>query len=169
MSAVPLNIDTATIQRLRDALLDAGRAGPGAADSNAGVDHRQQTIDRFSPFAELMFLVAMADGHEDPAELDALRGAMHLLTANQLSDETLTDIYQRCRHDVSELGAQRCLERIGSLLTRDRQDRETAFSLAAAVALADNKLLGEETALMGDVAEYLGVSNSAAKRLLQTI
>ena len=164
-----MNIDTATIQRLRDALLDAGRAEQGDPDINASVDHRQQTIDRFSPFAEIMFLVAMVDGHEDPAELDALRGAMLLLTANQLSDETLTDIYQRCKHDVSELGAQRCLERIGSLLTRDRQDRETAFSLAAAVALADNELHGEEMALMGDVAEYLGISNSAAKRLLQAV
>lgn len=164
-----MNIDTATIQRLRDALLDAGRAEQGIGGNETGVDHRQQTIDRFSPFAEVMFLVAMADGYEDPAELDALRGAMHLLTANQLSDDTLTDIYQRCRHDVSELGAQRCLERIGSRLAGDRLDRETAFSLAAAVALADKQLHGDEMALMGDVAEYLGISNSAAKRLLQAV
>ena len=164
-----MDIDTVTIQRLRDALLDAGSVEQAPCDNEAAVDHRQQTIDRFCPFAEIMFLVAMADGHEDPAELAALRGAMHLLTDNQLNDETLTDIYQRCRHDASEFGVQRCLERIGSQLARDRLDRETAFSLAAAVALADDTLDGTEAALMGDVAEYLGISGSAAKRLLQAI
>ena len=164
-----MNIDTATIQRLRDALLDAGRAEADTDEIDGGPDHRQQTIARFSPFAEIMFLVAMADGREDPAELDALRGAMQLLTANQLSDDALKDIYQSCRHDASELGAERCLERIGSRLARDRMDRETAFSLAAAVALADDQLHGTETALMQDVAEYLGISSSAAKRLLEAI
>lgn len=164
-----MDIDTATIQRLRDALLEAGRVEPGSADGESGLDYRQQTVDRFAPFAEVMYLVALADGHEDPAELDALKGAMHLLTANQLNDDTLTDIYQRCKHDVSEFGPQQCLERIGSRLARDRLGRETAFTLAAAVALADDDLHGEESALMADVAEYLGISNSAAKRLLQSL
>ncbi len=165
-----MNLDTATIQRLRDALLDAGRTEHAAANPpGTAIDHRDETLQRFSPFAQIMFLVAMVDGHEDAAELTALRGAMHMLTANQLSDDALVDIYQRCKHDLSELGLHTYLERIGSGLARDRMDRETAFSLAAAVALADDEVHGTETELMSDIAEYLGISDSAAKRLLEAL
>ncbi len=167
-----MDIDTATIQRVRDALLEAGRSGTPVGDPAAGggsVVHAQETLERFSPFAETMFLVAMVDGHEDPAEIDALRGAMRMLTADQLADDVLTDIYQRCKHDLSQIGLDSYLERLGSTLARDRLDRETAFSLAAAVALADDSVHGAESELMGSIAEYFGISSSTARRLLDAL
>jgi len=167
-----MNLDTAVIQRLRDALVQQGHVPEaGAPDASIGgdVEHRHETLERFRPFAETMFLVAIADGVEDPAEIAALRGAMNILTANQLSEDALVDIYQRCKHDVSEIGVDAYLERIGLRLSMDRMDRETAFTLAAAVALADNRVDGSETALMGSIAEYFGISNSASRRLLEEL
>ncbi|WP_165954363.1 TerB family tellurite resistance protein [Seongchinamella unica] len=167
-----MDIDTGTIQRVRDALLQQGRAAPEAGDESA--DHgelpfRQDLLERFTPFAETMFLVAIVDGHEDPAELDALRGAMHMLTANQLPADALVDVYQRCKHDLAQIGLQQYLERIGSQLAGDRMDRETAFTLAAAVALADEQVHGAELELMSEIAGYFGISSKAAKTLLAEI
>ncbi len=164
-----MEIDTRTIQRVRDALLERGRTVPGA-DGESLTDHPvpfgQDLLERFTPFAETMFIVAMVDGHEDPAELDALYGAMQLLTANQVPQQALKDIHQRCRHDLSQLGLHGYLEKIGSQLANDRMDRETAFTLAAAVALADDSVHGAERQLMSEIAEYLGISNKAARVLL---
>ena len=167
-----MNIDTAVIQRVRDALLSEERLnnGPaGTAQDGNELGFQQETLQRFSPFAETMFLVAIADGHEDPKELDALSGAMRLLTDNGLADSVLQDIYQRCKHDASELGVDRYLERIGARLGSDRMDRETAFTLAAAVALADGRVEIAESDLLRTVAEYFGISNKAMRRLLEEI
>ena len=163
-----MDIDTETIQRVRNALLQRGRADP-AAESHEHVPHGQDLLERFTPFAETMFLVAIVDGHEDPAELDALRGAMHMLTANQIPGDALIDIYQRCKHDLGQLGLRRYLEKIGSQLSRDRMDRETAFTLGAAVALADEHVDGSELELMTEIAECFGISNRAARGLLSEL
>ena len=167
-----MEIDTKTIQRVRDALLERGRAVSGVEGeeaTDAPVAFGQDLLERFTPFAEIMFLVAMVDGHEDPAELDALCGAMQMLTADQIPRQALTDIHQRCRHDLSQLGVQRHLEKIGLQLASDRMDRETAFTLAAAVALADDHVHGAERELMSEIAEYLGISNKAARALLSDL
>ncbi len=167
-----MNLDTAVVQRLRDALVQQGHVADSAAPAasiGGDVEHRDETLERFTPFAETMFLVAIADGVEDPAEMAALRGAMHILTANQIPEQALIDIYQRCKHDVSEYGVDAYLERIGLRISTDRMDRETAFTLAAAVALADDEVHGSETELMGSIAMYFGISDSAARRLLEDV
>ncbi len=60
-----MEIDTRTIQRVRDALLERGRTVPGADGENL-TDHPvpfgQDLLERFTPFAETMFIVAMVDG-----------------------------------------------------------------------------------------------------------
>jgi hypothetical protein len=167
-----MDIDTQTIQRVRNALLQRGRAAPQPDSDAAGsgrAPHWQDLLERFTPFAETMFLVAIVDDHEDPAELDALRGAMHMLTADQLPGDALIDIYQRCKHDLAQLGLRPYLERIGSQLAGDRMDRETAFTLGAAVALADDRVLGSELELMSEIAECFGISNRAARVLLSEL
>ncbi|MEM1111682.1 MAG: TerB family tellurite resistance protein [Pseudomonadota bacterium] len=166
-----MDIDTETIHRVRDALLFKGRekAEGMAGQADKHFAHEQDLLERFSPFAETMFIMALADGREAPEELDALRGAMHMLTANELHDGALTDIYQRCKHNLAEWGLRAYLERIGSEIGADRMDRETAFTLAAAVALADNDVDGAELEHMQEIAECFGISNSASRRLLSAM
>jgi len=164
-----VDINTQTVQRLREALLAAGRLDPGQpgqAPGEQGSAHRQASINRFSPFAETLYLMMVIDDHTSDDELDAIRGAMHILTNGELGDSVLEDIFQRCAHRASEIGVENCLQGIGARLASDRLDRETAFSLAAAVALADGSLKDEESALMADIAEWFGISNKRAGELL---
>ena len=163
-----MDINTGTIQRLRDALVEGGRLahrdGAGVHDEHAGRTHA--ALERFYPFAETLYLVMMIDEHADDAELDAIRGAMRILSNGSLSDGMLDDIFQRCAQRASQRGVENCLQEIGAHLASDRLDRETAFTLAAAVALADEQLHGTESALMRSIAEWFGVSDKRAAALL---
>ena len=166
-----LDIETTTIQRLRDALLEGGRAAPvDPAAGEAVMSSRERAaLARFAPFAEIMCLMMMIDQQEDVAEIDAIRGAMRLLTNDLLGDAALEDIFRRCRADASEFGVESCLQKIGARVSANRQDRETAFSLAAAVALADETLLASESKLMTSIAQWCGVSDQRASVLLDQL
>ena len=77
-----MDIDTQTIRRLRDALIDSGRlAAPGA-----GAGASDASINRVAPFVETMYLVMVADGHHDEDEVSVIRGAMRTLAGDSLAD-----------------------------------------------------------------------------------
>jgi uncharacterized tellurite resistance protein B-like protein len=162
---VSLQIDSATIRRLRDALLAEGNQSPEpAADINC--PHRAAARARVAPFAETMYLVMLADGDCAPQEMASVRGAIRILTQGLLADSDLDDMLQRCEAAAKERGAAAMLQTLGSKLCAQRNDRETAFTLAAAIALADDTVTDEETSFMDDVAEWFGVSSRRAAELL---
>ena len=68
---------------------------------------------------------------------------------------------------VGEQGVGARLQAVGGRICADRTDRETAFTLAAAVALADNRLLDEESLLVGSIAEWYGISDRRCAQILQ--
>lgn len=167
-----MNIDTTTIQRLRDALLDSGQLEPQvpAADQvEAGSTRERAALSRFTPFAETMYLMMMVDGDQDGSELDSIRGAMRILTNDSLGDDVLEGIFRHCGRNVAEFGVTQCLRDIGARLSADRLDRETAFTLAAAIALADRQLRSQESGLMHSIAEWYGISGKRALQLLQQV
>jgi len=167
-----VNLNTAIVQRLRDALVHSGSTAP-AADGEIpypeGDPRRDAALERFYPFAETLYLVMMIDGDADASELDAIRGAMRILSNGLLSDSTLDAIFQRCTERAAARGAAACLREVGARLAGDRLDRETAFTLAAAVALADNELRAAESAMIDDICEWFGISGRRAQALLQDV
>lgn len=165
-----MNLNTSLVQRLRAALVESGRLAPleeAAAWRQPGPEAHDAALERFYPFAETLYLVMTIDGESDTAELDAIRGAMRILSNGLLPDGTLDAIFQRCRERAAAHGAGACLREVGARLSSDRLDRETAFTLAAAVALADDELLSAESALMRDICEWFGISSRRAQALLQ--
>ena len=167
-----VNIGTRTIQGLRDALLRSGQLEPQESTNDqveAGSTREQAALRRFTPFAETMYLMMMIDGDEHTSELDSIRGAMRILTNESLGDDVLDDIFLLCGRKVAEFGVNQCLRDIGARLSADRLDRETAFTLAAAVALADRQLLEQESGLMLSIAEWYGISGKRAVQLLQQV
>jgi tellurite resistance protein len=59
------------------------------------------------------------------------------------------------------------LQAIGNHICADRSDRETGFTLAAAVALADDKVVAEESSLLASIAEWFGLSSRRSREILQ--
>ncbi|MEH6606345.1 MAG: TerB family tellurite resistance protein [Pseudomonadales bacterium] len=165
-----MNIDTDTIRRLRDGLVQSG-ADTGDANSKSEVSpaHQQAAVERFAPFAETMYLMMLVDGDAASIELDAIRGALQILTDGVLDETSLNDLFRHCAREVEKFGVEGRLQFVGARLSADRVDRETAFSLAAAVAIADNKIEDTENALMGSIAEWYGISGKRCKEILQQI
>lgn len=168
-----MNVDTAIIRRLRDALLEDGdlsRRVSGAAMGQVTTRARENAaVARFTPFAEIMYFVMMVDEEADIAEYETIRGAMRVLTDSLLPDTALEDIFQRCRERVGSYGVESCLQETAARLCADRQDRETAFTLAAAVALADDRVMPRELDLIADIAQWCGISSKRASALLEEL
>ncbi len=163
-----LDIDTATIRRLRDALLSQAEdpdAGAGAANP---VRH-EALVARIAPFIETMYLVALADGHHSPEEMASVHGAIRLLSSGVLEAAALDQLITNCDAAIEQYGVEGVLQGLGNRLCANRADRETAFTLAAATALADAKVDDAETGLLRDIAEWFGVSSRRANELLGPI
>ena len=165
-----MNINTDTIRRLRDGLVKRGTSS-GDTDPCADMPehYHQAVLERFSPFAETMYLMMLIDGHAASAELDAIRGAMQILTDSTLNNDALNEIFELCAQEADMYGVEGRLQFVGARLSADRVDRETAFSLAAAVAMADNTIKEVEITLMGSIAEWYGISNKRCKEILQEL
>jgi uncharacterized tellurite resistance protein B-like protein len=116
-----------------------------------------------------MYLTMMADGEAADTEKEAIRGALQVLTQGFLDESMLVKIMQRCEAAAQEQGVELRLQSLGAQLCADQQDRETAFTLAAAVAVADNQLVEEESSLVGLIAEWYGVSDKRCGEILQQL
>ena len=88
-----MNIDTQTIRRLRDALIEHGRLSelPNGTSESPSSD---ASINRVAPFVETMYLVMAADGHHDEGEVAVIRGAMRTLAGNSVADADFEALLQ---------------------------------------------------------------------------
>lgn len=163
-----MTIDSNTIRRLRDGLIQRGAADGGQA-TDMPEAYQKAVLDRFAPFAETMYLMMQIDGHVADAERDAIRGAMSILTDGALDHAMLDEIFDRSAGEVQQQGVEGRLQAVGARISVDRQDRETAFSLAAAVAIADNRVEEVELTLISAIAEWYGISAKRSREILQDL
>jgi tellurite resistance protein len=167
-----MDIDTKAIRRLRDTLLLCDDLRDFTADNPArpgNEDRERALIRRVEPFAETMYLVMMADGEPADVERKALSGALHVLTDGNISNPQMEALLDRCEANVRREGSEARLAQIGTRIGGDRDDRETAFTLAAVVALADQRFDLRENRVLEWVKEYFGVADHRADALLATI
>lgn len=167
-----MDIDTRAIRRLRDYLL----AHPEPASPPAGEPPDETSpwtgsaiARRVEPFAETMFLVMMSDGEPDAAERRALLGALNVLTEGQVSGAVLEAMLDRFATNAEREGVEGRIARLGAWLGADQDERETAFTLAAAIALADDRVHAGENHTLALIREYYGVSTRRMAALLETI
>jgi len=165
-----MNIDTRAIRRLRDYLLT--HPEPVEPADSAGGERQPAAsamIRRIEPFAETMFLVMMADGDPGEGERRALLGALTVLTEGQISAGQLAAMLDRFAADAAREGVEARIARLGAYLSADRDERETAFTLAAAIALADDHVHAHESHALALIREYYGISDQRMAALLDTI
>jgi len=166
-----MNVDTPLMRILRDHLLELAPlsirprdpAGRAAADS----PEEAAILERFYPFAELLFLVAAADGRVEPRERAATLGAFVALTDGRLPRSTLERVERAVTERARRDGWERRLQRVCGDLSADRDDAELAFTLASAVALSDDVTTESEWNLLAFIAEALGISPRRMDLLLK--
>ena len=145
-----MEIRTSTILRLRDALLESG-ARKGSVTSSAHrtlfsrsmlTKEENTAIERVTASAESMFLVIAADQQVTDTEFMALRGAIRGLTSDVLSDDIVHLMMEKYARQLLDEGLEQRLQAIAATL--DPIEAQNVFSLAAAVALADDELVAAE-------------------------
>ena len=163
-----IDIDTAAIRRLRDYFLDTDTS---TADETSALPEAAlaAVLRRAEPFAETMYLMMMADGTAGDEERQALAGAFHVLTQGAASDAIVADMLETFADNLQQQGAESRLQQIGVHLSANVEDRETAFSLGAVVALADHTVDVRESELIAVLAEYYGISNRRVDALLNAL
>ena len=163
-----MDIDTVVIRRLRDKLLSREpRIEVGKRGRRADIDLAMQR--RIEPFVETMFLVMMADDDPASVEHETLLAAVDVLTDGGLFDHQIEAMLDRFRATVTRDGSEARLAQIGALISADRDDRETAFTLAAVIALADDRVDVRENRTLEWVKEYFGLSDRRVALLIDSI
>ena len=162
-----MDINTAAIRRLRDALL--AKSSVGASNASPPSATGDAVLRRVEPFAETMFLVMVADDHAATAENQALSAAVRILTDGLVGPDGVREMIDRFHDNLSAFGAEARLARIGASFGADRDDREIAFTLAAAMALADDEVAISETRTLAWVREYFGISDQRGAALIESI
>ncbi|MEZ4369424.1 MAG: TerB family tellurite resistance protein [Polyangiaceae bacterium] len=172
-----MKIDTATIARLRDALIQSGRRQAAVISSayetltRQGLlsEEEQAAVARIEPMVETMFMVMAADGRISAGEMDAIRGAVRGLTEGLLQEGTIKVMLEGCEERLEQEGRAARLDALTSQLREDREDAEGAFALAAAIAMADHEVASEENALILDLGERLGIGTGRAEAILEQL
>jgi len=172
-----MKIETATIMRLRDALLQSGRR-PSLVLSTAyetlvraGMLSPEESaaLNRVDPLAETMFLMMAADGKIEQSERDAVRGAIRGLSDNLLRSGTVNVMLENYQKRLDEQGRDERLRQIADDLAEEPGEAEGAFTLAAAVALADDQVTDEENAFINQLAEWFGITEERANAVLDEL
>jgi tellurite resistance protein len=172
-----MRIQTATIRRLRDALLKSGRRQEAVLSSayetlaRAGLisDEEKAVLAHVDPVCETMFLMMAADGKVTDNERDAVRGAIRGLSGDTIHDGTLKVMLENYERSLSSEGREERLRRIAAALKDTPSDAEGAFALAAAVALADDEVADEEQGLVDELAKWFGITAERANVILDQL
>lgn len=168
-----MNVNTTAIRRVRDSLLARGHsvlpASHHGPESALDVERRDAILRRVEPFAETMYLVMMADSELAEVERQTLVGAFDVLTAGAVGAAELGELLAQFDGNAQRDGSEARLQHIGARLAADREDRETAFTLASVVALADEEVDPRENHMLALVREYFGVSERRAAVLLGSL
>jgi tellurite resistance protein len=172
-----MRIETATIRRLRDALMKSGARDSGVYSpayetlARAGVmtDDERIAVARVSPMAETMFLMMTADGKITPGEATAILGAIRGLTDGLLHDGTIKVMLEGFAKLAKTEGREARLRAVAEALADRASEAENAFTLAAAVALADDEVADEERKLVGQLAVWFGIKPDRASVILAQV
>ncbi len=172
-----MKIETTTITRLRDALLQSGRR-PSTVMSSAyetltreGMlsPEEMAALNRIDPLAETMFLMMAADGVVSDVEREAVRGAIRGLTDNLIRTGTINVMIENYAKQLEASSRDERLHEIAETLAEDKEEAEGAFALAAAIALADDEVAEEENALINQVADWFGISEERSSAILDQL
>lgn len=170
-SSFRMKVDTPAVQALRAHLLRLSRdsvpPSVGVTRALPRSPEEAAVLHRFAPFAELLFLVAAFSGGIDvKKERGVILGAFRALTGGRVHGERLEELERTIRERMEASQTEDLLEEVASDLALRHQEAELGFSLAAAVVLADRRIVPAEEAFLSTLAEWLNIPEARARQLL---
>lgn len=167
-----MRLDSASLLELRDQLrLRGERPSLPPSTPPAGTDRplsaeSSAVVQRVAPMCEVLYLLLVADERHDPREHEVLRGAIRALTDGALRTQDIEGMLSRFDDRLHHQTREQRLEQVTAQLSSDRSDAEAAFTLAAAMVIADESPDQREKAMLQELRELLGISGKRAQTLL---
>ncbi len=166
-------LSNSTIARLRDQLRAQGQrpsvALPNTAKLSPEAAELVSVTAEYGPISEAMYLMMSADGKITNDERDVLKGALRNLSGDTVRTVHIEAMLDEAAKRVAEQGRDARLKDVIETLHEDRARAEVAFVLAAAIAFADNAIADEENETLNMFAEGLGIDESRANELLDSV
>ncbi len=117
---------------------------------------------------DLAVLVAVADGHIDPAEMAALSTSLEVATKTQLSSKFVKHLVLASRQQIETAGASSCAKLIGESIAAQGCVDE-GLRLALVIALASDGLSDVERDQIEVIARAAGAAHDRVDTLCREI
>jgi tellurite resistance protein len=167
-----MRLDSASLLELRDQLRLRGKrlslppSAPPRGPDEPLSDEASAVVQRVAPMCEVLYLLLVADERHDPREYEVLLGAIRALTDGALRKQDIEGMLARFDDRLKHHTREQRLEQVTAHLASDRSDAEAAFTLAAAMVIADETPDQREKAMLQELREQLGISGKRARALL---
>jgi tellurite resistance protein len=165
-----LSFTRSALDPLRDALRERGAPPsivvPSGANSQELVD-ALQLVEAWGAFVEAIYLMMAADRRVMNVEREVLRGALLVLSDERVRTRHMEAMLDAATRRVAADGTEKRLAAVIAVLRENKTMAESAVVVAAAVAAADQRIVPEEHALLGELARGLGVDEAHAEALLE--
>jgi|HubBroStandDraft_1064217.scaffolds.fasta_scaffold648063_1 uncharacterized tellurite resistance protein B-like protein len=165
-------LSNSTIARLRDQLRSSGQR-PSVALGDAPLTPEGAELAaakaEYGSLSEAMYLMMSADGKITSEEREVLKGALRNLSGDTLRSVYIEAMLDEAAKSAAEQGREARLQDVLGVIQEDKARAEVTFVLAAAIAFADNAIADEENETLNLFAEGLGIDESRANELLDTV
>ncbi len=165
-------LSNSTIARLRDQLRASGqRVSVALGDGPLTAEAAELATAKaeYGPISEAMYLMMSADGKISVEEREVLKGALRNLSGDTIRSVYIEAMLDEAAQAAAEQGRETRLNDVLGTLREDAARAEVTFVLAAAIAFADNAIADEENDTLNMFAEGLGIGESRANELLDTV
>ncbi len=166
-------LSNSTIARLRDKLRERGQRPSIAVGNVAKLSPEAAELmtvaAEYGPICEAMYLMMSADGKITHDEREVLKGALRNLSGDTVRSVHIEAMLDEASKNVQAQGRDQRLREIIAQLHEDSARAEVAFVLAAAIAFADNAIADEENETLNSFAEGLGIDETRANELLDSV
>lgn len=157
-----------TLEALREKLKTLGqRPSMQFPSASLKVVEAIAAVERYGIMCEAMYLMMAADGRVLNVEREVLRGALEILSEDQVRTSHMESMLDAASRASAIHGTERRIQAVVDTLSQEpRVKAELVVVLCAAVAVADGQLTPEEAALFERFRDGLGISQNRADQLI---
>jgi tellurite resistance protein len=166
-----VKLSKSTLEHLRDHLRKRGQRSSVVMTtrSSAELVEAMQIVEEYGPICEAMYLMMSADHRVVNAEREVLRGALDVLSGGRVRSIHIEAMLDAAARRCAQQGADVRLRKVIEQLSDDESRAEVTVVLAAAIAAADAKIVPEEHAVLDAMFKGLGIDQSRADQLLESL
>jgi uncharacterized tellurite resistance protein B-like protein len=158
------------LEKLRERLKVLGqRPSMQFPSATAATVEAIDTLERYGPMCEAMYLMMAADGRVLNVEREVLRGALDVLSEGEVRTAHMEAMLEAAARASALHGAERRFEAVIVALQDEPVKAELVGVLCAAIAVADELVTPQEQALFQRLSARLGLGEQRVEELLEQL